>query len=58
MATLENDLNTIEGKNNATNRFSIIDMGECENMLRESYNLNKKCFFDNCRARKNFKCFI
>ena len=41
ITTLENDLNTIEGNNNATNRFSRIDIGECENVLRESYNLDK-----------------
>ena len=41
ITTLENELNSIEGKNNNTNKFSKIDLGECEDILRDAYNIDK-----------------
>ena len=31
----------LNGKNNNTNRFSIINLGECENVLKKQYQLNE-----------------
>ena len=41
LTTLDKELDVIEGKNNNTNKFSKIDLGECENILKEKYNLEK-----------------
>ena len=40
LTTLENELNNGENKNK-TNKFSRIDLGECENVLKEKNNLNE-----------------
>ena len=41
LTTLENELDSIEGNNNKTNKFSKIDLGECEDILRETYHTDK-----------------
>ena len=41
ITTSENELNNANKKNNDTNRLSRIDLGECENKLRDHYKLNK-----------------
>ena len=38
LTTLEDELDSIEGKNNNTNNFSKIDLGECADILREKNN--------------------
>ena len=39
----KNDLENLKGNNNnKTNKFSIIDLGECEDLLKEKYHINKK----------------
>ena len=40
LTSLENQLNKA-GNKNKTNQFSRIDLGECEDILREKYNLSK-----------------
>ena len=42
LTTLENELNP---NNNKTKRFSRIDLGECEDALRNEYNLNENVSF-------------
>ena len=37
----ENELDLLKGNNNSTNKFSIIDLGYCEDILKEHYHLNK-----------------
>ena len=37
----QNELEQLQGKRNNTNRYSIIDLGECENLLKEHYHINK-----------------
>ena len=37
----ENELDALKGKNNSTNKFSVIDLGECENLLKNYYKINK-----------------
>ena len=39
LTNLENELNNLDKKNNNSNRFSKIDLGDCENVLRDEYNL-------------------
>ena len=41
ITSLENDLANIGGKNNVTNQFSKIDLGVCEDILRETYKIDK-----------------
>ena len=41
IATSENEINSANKKNNDTNKLSRIDLGECENKLRDHYKLNK-----------------
>ena len=41
LTTLENELNSIDGKNNNSNKFSKIDLGECEDILKEEYDIDK-----------------
>ena len=41
ITSLENDLANIGGKNNVTNQFSKIDLGVCEDILRDTYNIDK-----------------
>ena len=36
----ENELELLNGKNNNTNRFSIIDLGKCGNILKDYYKIN------------------
>ena len=37
----ENELDLLEGKNNNTNKFSVIDLGECGFLLKKHYNINE-----------------
>ena len=37
----QNELELLKGNNNNTNKFSIIDLGECENILKDHYKINK-----------------
>ena len=37
----QNELDLLKGVNNKTNNFSIIDLGECQNILKEYYHINK-----------------
>ena len=39
--TLDNEINNLEGNNNNTNKFSKIDLGQCEDILREKYKIDK-----------------
>ena len=41
ITTLDNDLDSIEGKNNVSNKLSKIDLGEFQNLLKESNNINE-----------------
>jgi len=40
LSTVEEELNSLE-ENNNTDKFSKIDLGKCENLLREKNNINK-----------------
>jgi len=37
----KNDLEILNGNNNKTNKFSVIDLGECEDLLKDHYHINK-----------------
>ena len=37
----QNELDLLKGKSNSTNKFSIIDLGECGNLLKKHYNINE-----------------
>ena len=37
----ENELDILKGKTNNTNKFSVIDLGECENLLKNHYKIDK-----------------
>ena len=37
----KNDFDILNGNNNKTNKFSIIDLGECEDLLKNHYHINK-----------------
>ena len=37
----QNELDLLKGKNNNTNKCSIIDLGECENLLKKHYQINE-----------------
>ena len=37
----ENELELLKGKNNNTNKFSIIDLGKCGNILKDYYKINQ-----------------
>ena len=37
----ENEINNLKGKNNNTNKFSVIDLGECGNLLKKHYHINQ-----------------
>ena len=37
----QNELDILKGKSNSTNKFSIIDFGECENLLKRNYKINE-----------------
>ena len=41
LTTLKNEIDSLEGKNNDSNKFSKINLGECENILREKNHINK-----------------
>ena len=41
LTTSENEKGFLDGTNNATNKLSIIDLGECENILKDYYHINK-----------------
>ena len=41
LTTLQNEIDSLEGKNNDSNKFSKIDLGECENILREKNHIDK-----------------
>ena len=40
LTNTENELGLLKGKNNNTNKLSIIDLGECGNLLKRHYNIN------------------
>ena len=37
----ENELELLKGKNNNTNKFSVIDLGQCGTLLKSYYNINQ-----------------
>ena len=37
----KNDLDVLNGNINKTNKFSVIDLGECEDLLKDHYHINK-----------------
>ena len=37
----ESDLELLKEKNNRTNQFSVIDLGQCDNLLKNYYKINK-----------------
>ena len=41
ITSTENELDALEGKNNNTNKFSIMDLRKCENILKNIYNINE-----------------
>ena len=41
ITNLDNDLDNVGGKKNSTNQFSRIDLGVCEDILRDTYNIDK-----------------
>ena len=41
LTNTENELEHLKGKNNNTNKFSIIDLGECGNLLKRHYKINQ-----------------
>ena len=41
ITTSENDKNFLDEMNNKTNQFSKIDLGECENYLKDHYHINR-----------------
>ena len=41
LTNTQNELMHLQGKNNNTNKFSIIDLGECENLLKKQYKINE-----------------
>ena len=41
ITTSENEKGYLIGKKNITNKLSKIDLGECENILKENYHINK-----------------
>ena len=41
LTTTDNEASNLEGNNNKTNKFSKIDLGQCEDILREKYNIDK-----------------
>ena len=41
ITTSENDKNFLDEINNKTNQFSKIDLGECENYLKDHYHINR-----------------
>ena len=41
LTTSENEINTLKGKIDNKYNLSVIDLGDCENKLRERYNINE-----------------
>ena len=41
ITSAENELALLKGKSNNTNKFSVIDLGECGNLLKKHYNINE-----------------
>ena len=41
----ENELEVLKGKSNSSNKFSVIDLGECANYLRNHYKFNENTSF-------------
>ena len=41
ITTSENEKDYLDENNNNTNKFSKIDLGECENILKDHYNINR-----------------
>ena len=41
ITTSENDKDYLDENNNKSNKFSKIDLGDCENLLKEHYHINK-----------------
>ena len=40
ITTINNEKNILRGKNKNNNQFSTIDLGECENLLRNFYHID------------------
>ena len=41
LTNTQNEIEALKGNNNISNKFSIIDLGECENLLKNHYKINK-----------------
>jgi hypothetical protein len=41
ITNIENEFILLEQKNNSTNKFSIIDLGKCEQLLKNNYHINQ-----------------
>ena len=41
LTNTKKDLELLKGNNNKTNKFSVIDLGECDDILKEHYHINK-----------------
>jgi hypothetical protein len=41
ITNMKNDLELLKEKNNRTNQFSVIDLGQCENLLKNYYQIDK-----------------
>ena len=41
ITNMKNDLEHLKEKNNRTNQFSVIDLGQCENLLKNYYQIDK-----------------
>ena len=37
----QNEIEHLKGNKNSTNKFSIIDLGECDNLLKKYYQINE-----------------
>ena len=41
LTTSENELELLEGKNDSDIKLSVIDLGQCVNLLKKHYNINE-----------------
>ena len=41
ITSTENELERLKGKNNDTNKFSVINLGKCGSLLKKHYNINE-----------------
>ena len=59
----ENELNILKGNRNNTNKFSIIDLGKCGNLLKDYYKINENASlilikyekFNNISSERSFQ---